>query len=321
MAARRAPGHLVPAGRAGQPDLGAGRLGVRRVPRRDLRPGAELAVRRARGGPALRGGRGPARVAGPDLADAAAGPGPAGRAGGVPDRHGAPAGLAGPRVLAGYLGWRAGYPGRPGPGAGRDPAAAGPVVAAVRLRLARPCTRVCGQPGRGDRARGHRAGVPGRPAPRDRPGSGRLHGPVPAGLGADRGPGVPRRPGRRPGQHDPDGAAGGRRLPRPHPRPGRPGTGGGAACRRGAGGRGARRRCTSAGGWRTPEPVAGAPRARRLASVADRRHLRHDDVAGCDRRGPARRGPDGRRAGHPGRQRHPGSGHGRGRQRHGLARA
>ena len=65
VAARRAPGYLVPASRAGQPDLGAGRLGVRRVLRRDLRPGAELAVRRARGGPALRGGRGPARAAGP----------------------------------------------------------------------------------------------------------------------------------------------------------------------------------------------------------------------------------------------------------------
>ena len=212
--------------------------------------GPELAVRRSGRGPALRGGRRAARAAGPGLADAAAGPGPAGRAGRVPDRHGGPAGLAGARVLAGYLGRAARHPGRPGPDAGRDTAAAGPVGAAVRLRLGRPRARVRGEPGRGDRARGRRGRVPRGPAPGDRPGRGRLRRAVPAGLGADRGPGLPRRPGRRPGQHDPDGPAGSRRLPRPHPR----------ASGRAAPAAGARasRRGISTSSRRTPEAAGGS---------------------------------------------------------------
>jgi len=50
LADRCAARSLVPAGRPGQRRLGAGRLGVRRVLRRDLRPRPDLAVRRARRG-------------------------------------------------------------------------------------------------------------------------------------------------------------------------------------------------------------------------------------------------------------------------------
>ena len=73
LAAGRGARPVVPAGRAGQRRLGAGGMGVRRVVRRDLRPGPDLAVRRARGGaPLLRGGRAD-RAAGPGLAHPAAG--------------------------------------------------------------------------------------------------------------------------------------------------------------------------------------------------------------------------------------------------------
>ena len=75
------------------------------------------------------------------------------------------------------------------------------------------------------------------------------------------------------------------------------------------------RRGISTSRRRTGEPLAGAAPARRRAPVADRRHLRHHGVAGRDRRDPARRGPDGRRPGHPGRQRHPGPVDERGPQR------
>ena len=69
-----ARGPSVPAGRAGQRRLGPGRLGVRRVLRRHLRPRADLAVRRPGGSAYLRGGRRADRAAGTGLAHPA-GPG------------------------------------------------------------------------------------------------------------------------------------------------------------------------------------------------------------------------------------------------------
>ena len=76
LAAHRRPRPLVQARRAGQRGLGPGRLGLRRGVRRHLRPGAELAVRRARvrrcctpwPGRSSRcpAGPGPGRPAGPD---------------------------------------------------------------------------------------------------------------------------------------------------------------------------------------------------------------------------------------------------------------
>ena len=101
LAAGRGAGPAVPAGRAGQRRLGPGGLGVRRVVRRDLRPRPDLAVRRARRGAHLRGGRRADRAARTGLAHPAAGPADHGRPRAVPDRDGGAAGLAGPRVLAG----------------------------------------------------------------------------------------------------------------------------------------------------------------------------------------------------------------------------
>ena len=68
LADRRGPRPAVPAGRAGQRRLGPGRVGVRRVLRRHLRPRPDLAVRRARRGADLRGGRRADRAARAGLA-------------------------------------------------------------------------------------------------------------------------------------------------------------------------------------------------------------------------------------------------------------
>ena len=122
--AGRGAGPAVPAGRAGQRRLGPGGLGVRRVVRRDLRPGPDLAVRRARRGAHLRGRRGPDRAARAGLAHPAAGPADPGRHRAVPGRDGGAAGLAGPRVLAGHLARPARHPGRHDPVDGRHTAAA-----------------------------------------------------------------------------------------------------------------------------------------------------------------------------------------------------
>ena len=75
VAAGRSARPLRPAGRAGQRGLGADRVDLRRVLRRDLRPRPDLAVRRPRGGADLRRRGRAARAAGPELADAETGPG------------------------------------------------------------------------------------------------------------------------------------------------------------------------------------------------------------------------------------------------------
>jgi len=67
--------------------------------------------------------RSPDRVAGAELANAAARPSGAGRVRAVPGRDGGPAGVARPGVLAGHLGRAAGHPGRHGPDNGADTAA------------------------------------------------------------------------------------------------------------------------------------------------------------------------------------------------------
>ena len=76
-----ARGAVVAAGGAGQRRLGPGRVGVRRVVRRDLRAGPDLAVRRAGRGPLLLRGRRADRPAGTRVAGAPARPA-------APGRHG-----------------------------------------------------------------------------------------------------------------------------------------------------------------------------------------------------------------------------------------
>ncbi len=104
LADHRVAGAVVPAGRAGQRRLGAGGLGVRRGFRRYLRARPDLAVRRARGRSVLPGRRPADRRTAAQLADTTAGTDSAGRAGRFLHRHGAPAGLARPRLLAGHRG-------------------------------------------------------------------------------------------------------------------------------------------------------------------------------------------------------------------------
>ena len=107
-----ARGPAVPAGRAGQRRLGPGGLGVRRVLRRHLRTGPDLAVRRAGRGAHLRGRRRADRAARAGLAQPVAGPADHGR-------HGAF--LIGMAVLQAWPGrgfWQGTSHGQPGTLAG-----------------------------------------------------------------------------------------------------------------------------------------------------------------------------------------------------------
>jgi P-type Cu+ transporter len=189
---------------------------------------------------------------------------------------------------------RFGVPRRPA--RGRRP----PVRLGQCLYHFRRGARVRGEPVRGGRAHRHRRRVPVRPAAADPPGPDRVHRAVPGGLGADRGPRVPRRPGHRPEQHDPDGAAGRRGIPRRGPRPRR-----GRRAGRQPGGRG---------------QLAGpAPDRRHAADAGLGRHqLRRRRRR--DRRHHPGRGADGRRPGQPGRRHHPGAGHRRLQHPAGLPR-
>ena len=140
----------------------------------------------------------------------------------------------------------------------------------------------------------------GRPRA-DPPRPGRLRRAVPGGLGAGRGHGHLRRAGHRPEQHDPDGAAGGRRLPGRDPRPGR----------RAAAAEPAPAAAGMEADGRTPSgraegKLAGPAAAGRGAAVGGDRELRDHGLGRRGRRDPARRRPDGRRPGQPGRQHDPG---------------
>ena len=130
--------------------------------------------------------------------------------------------LTGMAVLQAWPGrgfWQGASHGQPGTLAGmtqidgRHLAARVPVRLGQRLHHVRRGARVRGEPVRRGRARHHRRRVPVRAAAADPPGPGRVHRAVPGGLGADRGPRLPRRPGHRPQQHDPLRAAGRRRVP------------------------------------------------------------------------------------------------------------
>ena len=103
LAARRPPRPAVPPRRPGQRGLGLRGVGLRRIVRRDLRPGADLAVRRPGRGAHLHGGGRADRAARTCLAQPPARPRDARRPGAVPGRHGRAAGLARAGVLAGNL--------------------------------------------------------------------------------------------------------------------------------------------------------------------------------------------------------------------------
>ena len=100
LAARRDARCMVETWRAGQPGLGADRLGVRRGIRRRLRPGSDLAVRYAGSGALLLHGGRPYRVAAARLGHAASGPLRPRRLGPVLLLHGGAASVARSRVLA-----------------------------------------------------------------------------------------------------------------------------------------------------------------------------------------------------------------------------
>ena len=111
-----------------------------------------------------------------------------------------------------------GQPGTPGDYDlcdGANTAAACPVRLDHRVHRLRRGARLRGQPVRRRRARRNRRGVPDRQAAADQAGAHRLHRAVPSRLGTDRGLRLPRRPGYRPQQHDPDGAHRHRRVSRP----------------------------------------------------------------------------------------------------------
>ena len=218
VAAGRAAGRRVPAGRAGQRRVGTGGLGCSASPSAGSLPRGYLAVR-APGAALAYCAAGALRAAGAELADAAAGAGGPGRVRGVPGRDGGPAAWPG----RGFESARgpAAHPSRDGPE--HCPAAPARVDISPDLRLRRvPRTA---------RLRRHLfvvaalgiiavAFIPD--ARGDAPRAGRIAR-VRGGLGAGRGHGHLRRPGHRPEQHDPDGAAGGRRLPGRGPCPGRRG--------------------------------------------------------------------------------------------------
>ena len=284
--------HLVPAGGAGQRGLGAGGLGVRRILRRHLRAGPDVAVRRSGRGAPLLCRRRPGRAAQ--------------RAWRTPRLGrlvlaGMGVFLLGMAVLQAWPGrgfWQgsaarpAGHAGRHGQDDGRHPPAPHPVGLGECLRYRHRRARVRGQPVRRGRARRDWRSVRERAAEADPPGAGLLHGAVPGGLGAGRGLRLLRRPRHRPQQHDPLRAAGRRRVPGPRPRP---------PCQQAepaaAGGSGVRGRLAGPGAARVAAPV-GQPRPA-SSTVAS---------AGARRADHPRRGPDGRGAGQPRRRHHPGRG-------------
>ena len=116
LAHRRGPRPLVQAGGGGQRGVGTRRVGVRRVVRRDLRARPELADRRSRRRPVLRGGRRAHRAARGRLAPPAVRAAAAGRARRVLRRDGRAPGLARPRFLAGHSARQGGHPRRDGQG-------------------------------------------------------------------------------------------------------------------------------------------------------------------------------------------------------------
>ena len=284
LAHRRVTRSLVQAGRGGQRRLGPDRVGVRGIVRRDLRAGPELADRGARRRSPLRGRGGAHRVAGRRLAQPAAWAAAAGRPGALLPRDGAASGLAGPRFLARRGRRQAGNPGRDDPVDVRHPAAALPVVPAVRLRLVHHQQRLRRQPGRGDRA-----GRDGRDLPDRATSAGQVRGRVrdrvlPGRLGAGAGPRFPWWSRDRPEQHDPDGLAVLGRLPCPGAcaaggHGGARDDGGGRDGRGGRGGRASQRR----GRLGTAGRLGGGggcglrrwvPRWRRLGSGRSRRSRR-----------------------------------------------
>ena len=215
LAHRRRTRPAVPPRRPCQHRLGPGGLGVRRVLRRDLRARPDLAVRRPRRGAHLLRRWRADRDTRPRVAQPAAGPGGSGRPGPVPAGHGGPAGMAGPRVLAGNLAWPAGHARRHDLGDGADAAAACPVRLDHRVHRVRRGARLRRQPARGCRARRDRRGVRQRQAAADPARARRLHRAVPGGLGPDRGLRLLRRPRHRPQQHAPVRTARRRRVSRP----------------------------------------------------------------------------------------------------------
>ena len=137
---------------------------------------------------------------------------------------------------------------------GPDPAAGFPVRLGQRLHHLRRGARIRGERFRRGRARRDRRRVPVRPAAADPPGPDRVHRAVPGGLGADRGPRLPRRPGHRSQQHDPLRAAGHRRVPRRGPRPRR--------------GRRAAASPAAAASWPDRLRIAATPRTLASASIS-----------------------------------------------------
>ena len=287
--ARIAPGPGVPARRAGQRRMGPGRVGLRRVVRRDLRPRADLAVRRPRRRPHLHGGGRADRPARTHLACPLARPGDPHRDRPVPGRHGGAAGLARAGVLAGNRSSPARDAGRHDRRYGTDAAAGFPGQLGQRVHLFRRGARVRGQPVHRGGARGDRCGVPDRTAAAGPPGSYRVHRAVPGRLGADRGLRVLRRPGYRSQQHAPVRPAGRRWLPRAGTSPGD----GGGTGHRGT----SRGRLAGADPAGLRAPVGG----HRKYPVGRRRRGARADHPGCR--------PDGRRPGQPERRPDPRRGH------------
>ncbi len=201
--------------------MGPDRLDLRRGVRGDLRPRPDLAVRRARGGAVLLRRRSPDRPARRLVGRHRA----LGRVilrviGAVLRRHGRPAGLARPGLLAGPGRTRTPRPGPSPPWSSRwrrppsptcSPRGRRPSPASTPPTAGRStCSSVVALAG--DRRR-----LLDRPAPDRAGGGGRRGGAVPGRLGADRGPRVHGRGGHRPQQHDPDGPGLRRRLPGHHP--------------------------------------------------------------------------------------------------------
>ena len=132
--------------------------------------------------------------------------------GDVPGRHGGPAGLAGPRVLAGRIRQSSGLTGRNGCVHVGNPAASHPVPVGVCLRHVRRGARGRSQPHRRRRADGNRRGLPELPSADNPRRSSRVHRRVPGRLAAGSGSRLSRRHRHRPEQHDPADLAGDRRL-------------------------------------------------------------------------------------------------------------